>query len=117
LDADKAWFKTLPTHYETDVHFFCHAGIQPGKPLHKQTRDELIWIREEFLYTNRIHPKYIVHGHSSVQYVCGMHVSDPEILENRCNLDTGACFWNKSARLTAALFEDGVKKPIQVFQV
>ena len=29
-------------------YFFCHAGVDPEKPLEEQTEKELLWIREAF---------------------------------------------------------------------
>ena len=44
--------------------FFVHAGIDPDKPLHAQSDNDLIWIREPFLSDARDHGRLIVHGHT-----------------------------------------------------
>jgi serine/threonine protein phosphatase 1 len=80
-------------------YFFCHAGIRPGISLEKQRDEDLLMIREEFLSSNRTHPKMIVHGHTPVQ--------EPEIKFNRINLDTGAYI---SGRLTCLVLEGSSKR-------
>lgn len=59
-----------------------HAGIRPGRPLEKQTADDLLWIREPFLSSTRRHSHVVVHGHT---------ISDSvERRPNRIGIDTGA---------------------------
>lgn len=63
-------------------YFFVHAGIRPRLGLDRQDRNDLLWIRHEFLASRRFHGAMIVHGH---------HIVDtPEIRHNRIGLDTGA---------------------------
>ncbi|NNF23672.1 MAG: serine/threonine protein phosphatase [Rhodobacteraceae bacterium] len=90
-----AFLESLPLYYETPDLVFVHAGIRPGLPLRDQIEEDLIWIRDEFLYDTRDHGKLIVHGHTPVERP--MHCG------NRVNLDTGAGF---GRALTAAVFED-----------
>ncbi|HLZ01619.1 MAG TPA: metallophosphoesterase family protein [Bradyrhizobium sp.] len=65
-------------------YLFVHAGIRPGIPLEAQKLGDLLWIRDEFLTSQRDHGKLIVHGHSPVPH--------PDIHHNRINIDTGACW-------------------------
>lgn len=62
--------------------FFVHAGVKPGVALERQKEEDLLWIREEFLESERRFGKCIVHGHTPV--------SVPDIRSNRINIDTGA---------------------------
>jgi serine/threonine protein phosphatase 1 len=61
---------------------FVHAGVRPGIPLSEQREADLLWIRDEFLHSQRNFGKYIVHGHTPVR--------SAEVLANRANIDTGA---------------------------
>lgn len=72
----------LPLTFTCGDFFFVHAGVRPGVPLAEQQEADLLWIREEFLQSQRNFGKYIVHGHTPVR--------SPELLENRANIDTGA---------------------------
>lgn len=85
--------------------FFCHAGIRPGVPLGDQDEQDLIWIREPFHLYPELHPKLIVHGHTPKDR--------PEILPNRVNLDTGACF---TGRLSAMMFEGRKKQLLEIVE-
>jgi serine/threonine protein phosphatase 1 len=79
--------------------FFCHAGIRPGVPLERQSRHDLVWIREEFHRHQALHPKVVVHGHTPVPA--------PQLLPNRVNLDTMAY---ESGVLTALVVEGREKR-------
>ena len=76
------------THREGD-YFFVHAGIRPGVPLDDQSLADLLWIREEFLYSLSDHGVVVVHGHTITE--APMHAP------NRIGIDTGAYF---TGRLT-----------------
>lgn len=112
LFMDIDWMATLPLHFETDLHYFCHAGIEPFTPLNQQTQNSLLWIRDSFLRFTGPHPKYIVHGHSPVTF-WGLPAV-PDIRENRCNVDTGGVF---KGALSAAIFAMDQKKPVKTFSV
>lgn len=73
---------SLPTSFTLGDYFFAHAGIRPGLELCRQTTDDLLWIREEFLFADTQHQAKVVHGHSVAP--------QPEFLPNRIGLDTGA---------------------------
>ena len=64
-----------------DFHFV-HAGVRPGIPLREQSKEDLMWIREDFLTYEEQFEKIIVHGHTPVV--------NADIRPNRINIDTGA---------------------------
>lgn len=76
------WLRELPLHLQSGNYFFCHAGIRPGVALEKQSTEDLLWIRDDFLTSTRDHGAVIVHGHSIADGVM--------ILPNRIGVDTGA---------------------------
>ena len=76
------WLRSLPLSYRTGDYYFCHAGVRPGVPLEAQQREDLLWIRDEFLGSRVWHGAMIVHGHSEADAVEEVH--------NRINIDTGA---------------------------
>lgn len=78
----RQFFDSLRLRFVCGDFFFVHAGVKPGVPLAQQQEQDMLWIREEFLQTERHFGKYIVHGHTPVQ--------EPDIRPNRVNIDTGA---------------------------
>ena len=95
------WMGALPLAHADNRRFFVHAGVEPGVPLDQQDRFTLLWIREPFLSDPRDHGLFIVHGHTPTEV--------PEMLPNRLNLDTGACF---GGPLTAAVFDARTTGPL-----
>ena len=90
------FLRDLPSHLLSGDLLFVHAGIRPGLPLEQQNRDDMMWIRGEFLEDPRPHPWLVVHGHSAVEIA--------EHRGNRVNLDSGAGY---DRPITAAVFENG----------
>ena len=43
------FIKNLPLCYDTEHIFFVHAGIDLDVPLDKQTEDDMLWIRKNWL--------------------------------------------------------------------
>lgn len=86
---------SLPLYFDLGDYFFVHAGVRPGVDLSHQNADDLLWIRKDFLSYQGGFGKIVVHGHTPV--------SEPEIHDNRINLDTGAF---ATGNLTCAVFED-----------
>jgi len=89
------WLKRLPLSARSGDYFFCHAGVRPGVSLRRQLRQDLLWIREDFLDDPAYHGAIIVHGHSVEQAVSIRH--------NRIGIDTGAYH---TGVLTALYLED-----------
>jgi serine/threonine protein phosphatase 1 len=102
------WMKTLPISHEDRLRYYVHAGVRPGIPLDRQDDETRLWIRDEFLNHRGPFAKYIVHGHTPTIAANPAQVT-PEILDNRCNLDTGAG-WGEA--LSAAIFDDRQTTPI-----
>ena len=94
-----SFLRSLKTSLTHGKYFLCHAGVRPGVPLESQQEEDLLWIRGEFLSSKMDFGKIIVHGHSPV--------SEPHVLPNRINIDTGAF---ATGRLTCVVLEgDGYR--------
>ena len=112
FEQDCAWMAALPTSYEDDLRIFVHAGLMPRRPLEAQDDGTKLWIRDKFLNFEGAFPKYVVHGHTPVQYR-GLEPA-PEIRTNRCDLDTGACY---GGTLSAAFFDERQAPPFHTISV
>jgi serine/threonine protein phosphatase 1 len=105
--AHVAWLRSLRLAFDDGLRFFVHAGINPAKPLDRQDRHDLLWIREPFLSVQRDYGRLIVHGHTPTS--TGM----PDRRGNRLNIDTGAVY---GGPLTAAVFVSEERNPISFIQ-
>lgn len=88
------WLRSRPISARSGDYLFCHAGIRPGVPLNRQSRSDMLWIRDDFLASDVPHGVVVVHGHSISP--------DVELRHNRVGLDTGAY---RTGVLTAAYLE------------
>lgn len=93
--AHRAFFRALKLRHREGGILFAHAGVRPGVPFADQSREDTLWIREEFLESDSDFGGLVVHGHTISPL--------PVVRANRVGVDTGA--W-RSGRLTAAVFED-----------
>jgi serine/threonine protein phosphatase 1 len=90
-----AFLRGLKRMHRDGNYLFVHAGIRPGVALAEQTLDDLVSIRQPFLWTEQPLGAIVVHGHSS----------NPSVVrtENRIGLDTGA---GMGGKLTCAVLEE-----------
>lgn len=79
----RRWLEQLPLFVRLGDYLFVHAGIRPGIPIARQKAEDLLWIRDDFLSYQGLHPATIVHGHSVVE-------EGPVFAGNRIGVDTGA---------------------------
>jgi serine/threonine protein phosphatase 1 len=85
--SDLQFLLDLPYQFALGDYFFCHAGVRPGVPLDRQSPQDLMWIREDFLKYAKMFDKIVVHGHTPMPV--------PDVRPNRINIDTGAVMTNK----------------------
>ncbi len=78
------FLENLETFYETDRFIFVHAGLRPGIPLGEQHPRDMLWIRDDFLFTAYNWGKKVVFGHTPR--------SDVLFSRNKIGLDTGAVY-------------------------
>ena len=93
-EAHLAFLEALPLTYQTEALLFVHAGLRPHVALADQDPEDLLWIRDGFLYDPTPYDKLVVHGHTALDY--------PRHHGNRVNLDGGAGY---GRALVPAVFE------------
>jgi diadenosine tetraphosphatase ApaH/serine/threonine PP2A family protein phosphatase len=89
------FLRDLALRHEAGGYLFVHAGIRPGIPLDRQSRHDLMWIREPFLSSTEPFGPVVVHGHTPRQ--------EPVVRPNRIGIDTGAVM---GGLLTCAVLEE-----------
>ena len=104
--AHLAFLQNTRLSFDDGVRFFVHAGINPDRPLSDQDPRDLLWMREPFISSKKDFGRIVVHGHSPV-------ARQPDILENRINIDTAAVY---GGPLTAVVFVNDREQPIAFIQ-
>lgn len=101
LKDDIEWMRGLPLYHEDDNFIYVHAGIDLYSPMEKQSRNTLLWVRDEFIYSYKEYPKRIIFGHTP-------QIGKPYLTftKNIC-IDSGCCF---GGALTALIIEDGIER-------
>jgi serine/threonine protein phosphatase 1 len=94
-DSHRRFIQGLALSFSCGDFFFVHAGARPGIPLQKQSQQDLLWIRDDFLMHEEDFGMVVVHGHTPLY--------EPDIRRNRINIDTGAY---ATGRLTCLVLEE-----------
>lgn len=85
--AHRHFFSSLALFHETEEHIFVHAGLREKVPIELQKNEDLLWIREKFIYSTFDFPKRVVFGHTPF--------TEPLVMPNKIGIDTGAVYGNK----------------------
>lgn len=93
------FLQDLELFVEIGDYFIVHAGVRPGIDLKAQNAADMLWIRDDFLFSNRNFGKVVVHGHTPTD--------TPVSRENRIGIDTGAY---ATGRLTALVLEKSSRR-------
>jgi serine/threonine protein phosphatase 1 len=81
-ESHRQFLSSLVLSFSCGDFFFVHAGVRPGIPLQQQSQQDLLGIREDFLWHEENFGKVVVHGHTPTKV--------PDVRPNRINIDTGA---------------------------
>lgn len=80
--SHRRFLEGLELTAERGDYLCAHAGVRPSAPLDRQTEQDLLWIRDDFLRSERRLDKVIVHGHTPAE--------EAFVGNHRIGLDTGA---------------------------
>ncbi|HPA72801.1 MAG TPA: metallophosphoesterase family protein [Spirochaetota bacterium] len=88
------FFDRLIDYYEADDFIAVHAGLNPGvASLAAQSREDLVWIREEFYQSDTRWEKTVIFGHTPTHHIHGrwgkVYIDDAR---NIIGIDTGAVY-------------------------
>lgn len=82
--SHRKFLRSCVHRLSVDDYYFCHAGIDPHRPLGWQRKNDLIWMREPFVSWKEPFSKVIIHGHTRQTTI--------DVQTNRINLDTSCCY-------------------------
>jgi serine/threonine protein phosphatase 1 len=91
------FMKSLKRWIELDDYYIVHAGFRPGVELEEQNLEDLLWIRDSFIFSDFHFGKRVIFGHTPF--------SEPLIMANKIGLDTGAVYGNKLTCLELPSFK------------
>ena len=60
-----AFLRDLTLTHREGGYLFVHGGVRPGVPLEQQAREDLLRMRQPFLYSEMSFGAVVVHGHSA----------------------------------------------------
>jgi calcineurin-like phosphoesterase family protein len=92
------FLKTLGTSYLHPPYLFVHAGIAPLRQLEEQSTEDMLWIRQEFIFNPHRLDATVVFGHTPMRAV----MVD---LPYKLGIDTGLVYGGK---LSCIEFNEGV---------
>lgn len=91
--------KSMPLICSYGSFIFVHAGLNPEFPITNQYPEDLLWIREPFIFNEIDTESTIVVGHTAVQFIME-DVSVPIRQQNKLFMDTGAALGAKGGKVT-----------------
>jgi calcineurin-like phosphoesterase family protein len=92
------FFKELATSYLRPPYLFVHAGVLPTRQFEEQQVEDLLWIRQEFIFNVHNLGSTVVFGHTPLRDV----MLD---LPYKIGIDTGLVY---GGRLSCIEFSEGV---------
>jgi serine/threonine protein phosphatase 1 len=82
-----AFFQNLRPCIELEDYYVVHAGFRPGVATQKQNLEDILWIRESFIFSDYDFGKKVIFGHTPF--------AQPLVMDNKIGLDTGAVYGNQ----------------------
>jgi serine/threonine protein phosphatase 1 len=82
-----SFFQSLHPWIELNDYYLVHAGFRPGVEVNDQSLEDLIWIRDPFIYSDYDFGKKVIFGHTPFY--------EPLVTHNKIGLDTGAVYGNR----------------------
>jgi len=82
-----SFYQSLCPWIELEDYYIVHAGFRPGVEIDDQSLEDLIWIREPFIYSDYDFGKKVIFGHTPFY--------EPLVMHNKIGLDTGAVYGNR----------------------
>jgi serine/threonine protein phosphatase 1 len=97
-DSHLAFVRRLATSYLRPPYLFVHAGVVPALELEEQRTEDMLWIRQEFIFAPHRLSATVVFGHTPMRAV----MVD---LPYKLGIDTGLVYGGK---LTCVELNEGV---------
>ncbi|HOO45646.1 MAG TPA: metallophosphoesterase family protein [Deltaproteobacteria bacterium] len=83
-EAHREFYASMKWYYEDEKYLFVHAGVKPGVSMDMQDMQDLIWIRDDFIFSPTSLEKKVVFGHTPF--------ARPFVKPDKLGIDTGAVY-------------------------
>ncbi len=83
-EEHRDFYAGMKWYYEDRDYIYVHAGIRPGIHMRHQDRSDLIWIRDEFIFSPTETKKKVIFGHTPF--------ARPMVKDDKIGIDTGAVY-------------------------
>ena len=83
-EAHRDFYAGLKWYHEDQGYIYVHAGVKPGVAMHLQDRRDLIWIRDEFIFSTTGLEEKVIFGHTPF--------ARPLLKPDKIGIDTGAVY-------------------------
>ncbi|MBN2299370.1 MAG: serine/threonine protein phosphatase [Deltaproteobacteria bacterium] len=83
-EPHRDFYACLKWYHEDKDYIYVHAGIKPDIPMPQQNRRDLIWVRDEFIFSSTGLEKKVIFGHTPF--------ARPLVKPDKIGIDTGAVY-------------------------
>ncbi|HDP24465.1 MAG TPA: serine/threonine protein phosphatase [Deltaproteobacteria bacterium] len=83
-ESHRDFFAGLAWYYEDDHYIYVHAGVKSSIPIASQDRHDLLWVRDEFIFSPTGLAKKVIFGHTPFWR--------PMVKPDKIGIDTGAVY-------------------------
>lgn len=75
------FFQKLQLYYKTEKYLFVHGGVRPNVSITEQNKEDILWIRDDFIYKRHGLKQKIIFGHTPFDI--------PYIDDDKIGINTG----------------------------
>lgn len=83
-ESHRDFYTAMKWFHEDERYLYVHAGLKPNVALQEQDRRDLIWIRDEFIFSPTGIEKKVIFGHTPF--------AQPLVKNDKIGIDTGAVY-------------------------
>lgn len=95
----KKFLNELKNYVVIDKYVFVHSGVNPTYNVEENFQQDLLWSRDEFIYSNAYEDKTVIFGHTPTPYMTGNKNESFIWFDNKYNdkigIDCGCVFYGR----------------------
>ncbi|HHO75297.1 MAG TPA: serine/threonine protein phosphatase [Deltaproteobacteria bacterium] len=83
-ETHRDFYASMKWYYEDPGYIYVHAGMKPHISMQEQERQDMIWIRDDFIFSGEPLEKKVIFGHTPF--------ARPFVKQDKIGIDTGAVY-------------------------